>query len=159
MAQRAATATALASKFVSEDGALSLSFGSQRSFYVGLEGLLGPPSPHAIEAMEREHIGAADSGVEFVTRNYCVTTTSATEWHFVVDPSEAPRKAGPRRVAHRAGAAAGAPAPLPPAAPPLSPPPLPPSRLCGTATLHALTPPPPPLQAQRAAEPLSLIHI
>ena len=37
-------------------------------------------------AMEREHTAAADSGDEFTTDNYEVTTTPTIEWWFVAEP-------------------------------------------------------------------------
>ena len=36
--------------------------------------------------MEQDHCGKPDSHIEFTTGNYGVTTTSAVEWHFVVNP-------------------------------------------------------------------------
>ena len=86
VAARAATATELASKFVSEDGAHSLSFGDQKSFFGGLERLIGPPAPSAFEAMEREHTASSDSLNLFTSLNYGVTTTAQVEWWFVVEP-------------------------------------------------------------------------
>mgnify|MGYP003334729069 CR=1 FL=1 len=73
---RAATATDLASKFVSEDGAHSLRLGSQKDFFGGLEGLVGPPAPNAFDAMEREHTRCADARTWFTTSNYRTHTNS-----------------------------------------------------------------------------------
>lgn len=36
--------------------------------------------------MDNEHTKAADSLDQFLTTNYCVTTTPATEWLFVAEP-------------------------------------------------------------------------
>ena len=107
---RAATATELASKFVSEDGARSLSFGDQKSFFGGLERLLGPPSPQLMEAMRREHCASVDSKLYFTSSNYGVTTTSEAEWLFApysfftvesVDYKDSPTWTDPHRVVLR----------------------------------------------------------
>ena len=51
-----------------------------------LEGKIGAPDPKVQEAMEREHTASKDSQAEFTTDNYGITTTSETEWNFVVAP-------------------------------------------------------------------------
>ena len=83
---RAATAKELTSKFVAEDGAFSLAFGGLHDFYLGLEGLVGSPSPNVYDEMEREHVLSTDSCAWFITSNYGVHTTSRVEWTFVTQP-------------------------------------------------------------------------
>ena len=65
-----------------------MQLGDLRSFFGGLDGLIGPPSPNLWEKMRREHCeerGAADA---FTSSNYRVTTSSVVEWWFVVKPEE-----------------------------------------------------------------------
>ena len=83
---RAATARELQAKFLEESDVFTLSYGGLDTFFGGLEGLLGPPSPQLTTAMLREHCHSEDSAVEFTTSNYGITTTSQIEYHFVFDP-------------------------------------------------------------------------
>ena len=84
--KRAATASELVEKFVSEDSAFVMNLGGLNTYFKGLEGLIGPPSPNFDDALRAEHCVAVDSNVKFITSNYSVTTTSHVEWLFVVDP-------------------------------------------------------------------------
>ena len=83
---RAATARELQNKFVEEGDTFRLAYGGIDTFFNGLEGLIGPPSPQLSEAMAREHCASVDSVAQFTTGNYGVTTTSEREYWFVVDP-------------------------------------------------------------------------
>ena len=65
---------------------VSRRFGGLGTFFQGLDGLIGPPSPSFFEAMHREHCLATDSNTPFTTSNYSITTTSAVEYSFVADP-------------------------------------------------------------------------
>ena len=83
---RAATATELHAKFVQQGDAFTLSFGGLKTFYGGLEGLVGVPNPLVLPTMEAEHSARADSASPFRTSNYGLQTCSRVEWTFVVEP-------------------------------------------------------------------------
>jgi hypothetical protein len=69
-------------------GGLTLQFGQRADFFTGLQSLVGPPDPISLKAgMRKEHTAASDVRAPFVVSNYGTTTTSLTEYHFVVDPS------------------------------------------------------------------------
>ena len=82
---RGSAAPGMHSKF-QDDSLLELSYGSLSTFFGGLEGLIGPPSPRLVEAMQAEHCDAADAHAMFTTRNYVITTCSSAEWMFVTSP-------------------------------------------------------------------------
>ena len=63
-----------------EDGAGLLSYSGLDTFFAGLEGKIGAPSPDARAAMAAEHTERADSDEDFHTDNYGVTTRSSVEW-------------------------------------------------------------------------------
>ena len=63
-----------------------LQYTTLSTFWLGLNGVLGPPNPNLMNAMARDHCGEADACVAFTTANYGVTTTARIEWHFVVSP-------------------------------------------------------------------------
>jgi hypothetical protein len=67
-----------------------LTYGHMRSFFAGLEGLVGPPSVSLNEAIELEHCGSTDSHESFKAPNYGTETTSCIEYHFVVPRDRAP---------------------------------------------------------------------
>lgn len=69
-----------------------LSYATLDTFFTGLEGLIGPPNPNLLVAMEREHCDSSDSQLAFSTPNYGVTTTSEIEWWFVFNPERGLRK-------------------------------------------------------------------
>ena len=77
----------LQDKFVQKGTTLALDFGSLSTFYAGLEGLVGAPSPQVLTTMRNEHCSASDSELEFTAANFETVTTSKIEWHFVVEPS------------------------------------------------------------------------
>ena len=83
----ATTARELVSKFSQDGSSFSMAFSGLSTFFSGLEGLIGSPSPKLADAISREHCGASDSNEIFTTPNYSVHTTSAVEYHFVADPS------------------------------------------------------------------------
>jgi hypothetical protein len=56
------------------------------TFFEGLQGRVGQPSPNLRLAMRTEHCSSTDSDIEFTTRNYGITTTPKIEWHAVLDP-------------------------------------------------------------------------
>ena len=91
---RARNPRQLQDKFMQE-GAGLLAYGDLNTFFGGLEAIVGAPLPRVREAMAAEHTQQADSLIEFTTKNYGVTTTSATEWAFVVEPSSRPDDAWP----------------------------------------------------------------
>ena len=68
------------------DMAQELSLGSLETFYQGLEGLLGSPSPELLQAATQEHCACADSDEWFTATNYGIRTTSHLEWLYVSDP-------------------------------------------------------------------------
>ena len=104
-------AVELSSKFVTEKGAFTLSYGTLAHFFGGLEGLIGAPHPSLLEAMQREHCSAVDSLWTFVSPSYQLHTTSAQEYWFVYDPSAGLAKLGideyPLVGEERSGRAAG----------------------------------------------------
>ena len=81
---KAPTAGELSEKFAEE--AFTLNFGSLDTFFSGLEGLIGAPSPDLRKAMSREHCHSLDSQTKFITPFYVITTSSETEWWYVADP-------------------------------------------------------------------------
>ena len=91
----AATGDALNSKFA-ETGTFTLAFAELPIFFAGLTSIVGPPKPNLMEAMEDEHLQAANSKDEWTTGNYGIKTTPETEWFFVTDPSS--RKSWPRET-------------------------------------------------------------
>ena len=89
----APSAEQLQGKFV-QDGAGVLSYSSLNTFFSGLEGVLGAPSPQFMEAMAKEHTACGDSNVRFSSENYGVETCSAVEWRFVAEPEAPPEEGG-----------------------------------------------------------------
>ena len=90
-----ATPEQMQSKFL-QDGARMLSFKGLSTFFGGLEAIVGAPDPKVGEAMAREHSApGGDRHEEFITKNFGVTTTSATEWAFVVAPESRPANEWP----------------------------------------------------------------
>ena len=81
----AATGAALNSKFA-ETGTFTLAFAELPIFFAGLTSIVGPPKPNLMQAMEAEHVQAANSKDEWTTGNYGITTSPETEWFFVTDP-------------------------------------------------------------------------
>ncbi len=63
-----------------------MSFGNLQTFFDGLGGLLGPPHPNLLEAMQDEHTDRIDSRSAFCASNYGTTSTSEIEWYFCADP-------------------------------------------------------------------------
>ena len=93
-----ATGEELHSKF-SEQGAYTLKHLDLNAFFAGLERVIGAPSPGSmddvLDAMEAEHLHGSESDEVFVTANYGVRTSSATEWRFVVTPGAPPNGGWP----------------------------------------------------------------
>ena len=83
----------LSSKFADEAD-FALQYGGLDVFFAGLDGIIGAPSMHVIEGMEREHVHCADSDLIFTTSNG-MKTTSRDEFEFVVCPQKG--KAYPER--------------------------------------------------------------
>lgn len=84
----------LQSKF-SHAGAYELKHLDLAAYFGGLERRIGAPAPGSMEmvlqAMEHEHVRMPpESDETFHTQNYAVTTCSATEWKFVVEPLSPP---------------------------------------------------------------------
>jgi len=71
----------IASKF---SGAVELSYSGLDTFFNGLEGVVGAPSPNVYDSMATEHVNGPDSVKQFVTGNYGIQTTSQIEWLYVV---------------------------------------------------------------------------
>ena len=63
-----------------------MSYSSLDTFFSGLEGRVGAPSPKVEEAMEHDHCEEADSKDEFTTSNYQLVTTPQQEYAFVAAP-------------------------------------------------------------------------
>jgi len=80
--ETAATTEEMQSKFAGE---IELSYAGLDTFFGGLEGVAGPPSPKLLDAMREEHCDRGDSNREFVTDNYGICTTSKKEFLFVHD--------------------------------------------------------------------------
>ena len=76
------------SKFAADCNAYTLKYTELGSFYDGLEGLIGPPDPEILTAMNGDHTKAADSYNEFCTHNYGIHTKPHTEWFFVAEPAK-----------------------------------------------------------------------
>jgi len=76
----------LNSKFQVEEDCVTMQYGSDSSFFRGLEMVIGPPKPKLLDAMLREHCGESDSAVPFIARNFGTRTQSRIEWWFVYDP-------------------------------------------------------------------------
>ena len=93
-AAAAPTAELLQDKFV-QDGAGVLSYSSLHTFFGGLEGVVGGPSPNFVHAMHAEHTERGDSHESFSTSNYGVKTCSSTEWRFVAEPDAPPEGGWP----------------------------------------------------------------
>jgi hypothetical protein len=83
----AATAGELHQKFVDEGAGFDLEYAGLKTFYSGLEAVVGAPSPQVLTGMQREHCNAEDSVIPFTTPNYRMSTTSRIEWWFVYDPT------------------------------------------------------------------------
>ena len=92
----AATNSEIQSKFV---GAIELSYSGLDTFFGGLEGVIGAPSPKLLEAMAADHtIGhGTESTDEFETSNYGIRTTSKVEWMLVVEDRASPDQLGLER--------------------------------------------------------------
>ena len=112
----AATANELVAKFCQQSSAFSMTFSGLSTFFSGLEGLVGAPSPRLADAIAREHCKASDSRDEFVTPNYSVTTSSEVEYTFIADPSAGlaslRRDAWPAEVGLRSDQTGRVPTPL-----------------------------------------------
>ena len=85
-ADPAAEARAMHTKFA-ESAPFTLAYTDRSTFFGGLQGRVGPPSPNLRATMQTEHCAEADSQDLFTTANYGVTTTPEVEWHAVVDPA------------------------------------------------------------------------
>ena len=85
-AQRAVSGEALNTKFVEDYQGREMTFGTQKDFFSGLGGLIGPPNPNLLEGMRWEHCERKDSYEKFKTSNTQTTTTSHAEFYFVTDP-------------------------------------------------------------------------
>jgi len=77
---------ALNTKFVEDYKGRPMTFGTQKDFFSGLGGLIGPPNPNLLEGMRWEHCERKDSYEKFETSNTQTTTTSHAEFYFVTDP-------------------------------------------------------------------------
>lgn len=93
-----ATGEELHHKF-SDKGAFELKHLDLSAFFAGLELMIGAPSPGSmddvLDAMEAEHLQGSESHDPFHTTNYGVSTTSAIEWRFVVEPMKPPEGGWP----------------------------------------------------------------
>ena len=78
-AAAAASSDALHDKFV-QDGAFIMEYGGLDTFFGGLEGLIGEPSPNLMGAITHEHCNSIDSDLDFHAGNYGTTTTSKIEY-------------------------------------------------------------------------------
>ena len=103
----AATAQELVAKFCEDGSSFAMTFSGLSTFFSGLEGLIGSPSPRLADAIAREHCKSVDSHEDFTTPNYSVTTSSSVEFHFVVEPSTGLAKLGRDAWPVEAGLAGG----------------------------------------------------
>ena len=87
----AATGRELQSKFVQDvadsKGGFEMAYGDLATFFTGLEGLIGSPSPRVHDRMRDEHCHSVDSTVEFTSSSYGIASSSTVEWYFVADPT------------------------------------------------------------------------
>lgn len=65
-----------------------LAYGDFKTFFRGLEGVVGPPAPVLTTGINREHCRCADSNEHFTANNYGTRTTSMIEFYFSFDPEE-----------------------------------------------------------------------
>ena len=79
--QKAASAHQLSDKFKNEDGAFSFSFGGLSTFFGGLEGLVGTPTPPLLDNMQRDHIDQMDSYEWFAVKNQVWKARDVTTAH------------------------------------------------------------------------------
>ena len=79
-------------KFLHDEGGLMMSYASLNTFFLGLEGKVGSPSPQVEEAIRAEHVARGDSRSEFTAGNYGVVTTSEVEYQFVAEQHHVPRR-------------------------------------------------------------------
>ncbi len=84
-ASQSATPEQLHNRFAQDDAGL-LSYSDLSTFFHGLEKQVGPPDPNVQSTMCAEHTEKDDAFKEFKTDNYGVTTTSAVEWDFAMQP-------------------------------------------------------------------------
>ena len=89
----AATGAALNTKFA-ETGTFTLAFAELPIFFVGLSSIVGAPKPNLMQAIEAEHLHAANSKDEWTAGKYGIMTTPETEWLFATNPSS--RNTGPK---------------------------------------------------------------
>lgn len=80
------TSEELHGKFVDEGVGFELEYGGLKTFFGGLEAIVGAPDPNVSGGVEREHCREEDSRVCFTTPNYRMQTTPCKEYWFVVDP-------------------------------------------------------------------------
>ena len=89
LAQAAAvTGAELHGKFVDEGVGFDLEYGGLKTFFGGLEAIVGAPDPRVAEGMRADHCLGPDASTPFETPNYRLSTNSEDEYHFVVDPSK-----------------------------------------------------------------------
>ncbi len=86
-AAEAATGGELHNKFVFNE-AFPLSFAPVRSFFLGLDGILGPPAHNMASMIDEEHRKRADSRITFAALNYRFETFSEQEYWFVCSPHD-----------------------------------------------------------------------
>jgi HEAT repeat protein len=82
----AVDASKLHGKFVDEGSGFDLEYLGLKSFFAGLEAVVGSPDPHVLDGMRRDHCSSDDSREPFLTPNYKMETTSTIEWWFVTSP-------------------------------------------------------------------------
>ena len=83
------------SKFAGE---IELSYAGLDTFYGGLEGVIGPPSPKLLPAMREEHCDRGDSNQEFVTDNCTPHSFPTRPFPLSREPTAPPRDT--RRGSH-----------------------------------------------------------
>ena len=91
LTQGDASVQELSDRFVSH---AELQYGSLKSFHVGMAGMLGPPNPNVLDAIEREHLDGPDTDIKQKTHNYGIETSPRIEYYFVVDPERGRAKLG-----------------------------------------------------------------
>lgn len=86
--QGASTSFELQQKFQQEPNTFILAYSGLETYFNGLEGFLGPPSPDVRRQMDREHRECPDSHASYEASNYGTMTTAHVEWMFVVSPTD-----------------------------------------------------------------------
>ena len=75
-------------------GSIEAAYSGLSTFFGGLEGVIGGPSPKVHEAMATEHTQGSEADELFTTGNYGLQTCAKIEWLFVADEDATPEQLG-----------------------------------------------------------------